>query len=502
MGFKITEIYALLTAKDGGYKEGMVNAQAVAKTTASTLDRVQEALLRVTAGIGSGYVMHHVMAIEEAFLGLKTALMATGQEVDHNAEKAMHLAKTFSELTGRAKEEYLKGAETAALLGVPSEKIGAMLRVGEGLARIMGTDLTQGIRAATQAQEGYYLMLQRRLPQLREITDAHEKFAYTLSMARTGWSIAQIDSLSKSLGILKQTFWNLIWEAMEPLLPKISKFIRFLHEMVQPILAWARAHQTAASAIVGLTVALGLLAVALPTLKIAAAALGTILAALTLKSLAITAVIAAIAYGLMELTGVFGSSTDAVDEYGRAMTQATDPGKWQNFGQAVAKGCATASVAIERIGAAIGWVYNAYQYMGYAIERNFTEVGGKTWWAVNDEINKALKNMDVYEKELGTTMAPLIVARYKSLIGALGGFDKDTGDTDLDLLKKSKLSGRVSQFKEFAGGGLTNLNWLNPMTKEDSILEAIKNSGGKFDTANEYLRRISEKEPYTIEDLK
>lgn len=481
MGFKITEVYADITARDTQYKSAMATAQSTARTLSTVFDQLRGTLLRLAGALSAGYLLRSLMEVEKGIQQVRIGLQLTGQEVTNNTAELTNMARRLSELTGTDMVEYLHAMRQALSYGAPMESMEAMMKTARGLAVVLDTSLRQGVIAVTQAQVGYFLMLQRRLPDLRRITDAHEKFNLAMKAAAAGWAMAQADTLTRNLGILRQSFMNLLRDGLSPLLPYLSRFIQFITTGLGILEAWAKEHKTLAVKLLGVTTGLLLLLPVLPGIAVAVKAVAAAFMFLNSSTALTLAALAAIAYGLAGLLGAFTPVKTIIDKTTEAIKSVTATSPWDSFGSAVARACAIVSVALEHLSDLQEALHHKITYLVTAIPAAFTIPGSKIWYEYMGELNALQQAIDKLERP----MEAKIESRYKSLMDtftALKNLALSPFEAPPYIGKTTKGVGKhVEQFKVFEGGQI-DFSWLSPDDPAKNLLEATRENGKKLDT--------------------
>ncbi len=123
---------------------------------------------------------------EEAFAKLKIALKNNGEEVDQNAEKFEALSGALRDALNVSDESIQNLMSHMLGMGVGADKIEDMTKASLGLAEILGTDAEGGFEALNKAMNGNYMMLERRMPLLKNLQTDEEKWQYLLQRSQVG----------------------------------------------------------------------------------------------------------------------------------------------------------------------------------------------------------------------------------------------------------------------------------------------------------------------------
>jgi hypothetical protein len=241
VALKLLEMFVDIGAKTQGAEKGIdsVGKSAEGLRSRFTALRVASAAIfgAITAAVG--YATKAALDFSAAQNGLRSALAATGQEVDGNVANLTAFAEQLSKVTTLGVEETLQLAKTATNLGVTADQLQNVIRAGSGLGkRFFGGDAEAGVTALSKAiATGNFRELDRIVPGLRNVKDAQEKLNIIAQAAQVGYK-EQLDAASGYKGQLAQLH-NTIKEVAASLgaalLPTMKAFVENAKAIVEVI---------------------------------------------------------------------------------------------------------------------------------------------------------------------------------------------------------------------------------------------------------------------------
>ncbi len=170
----------------------------------------------------------------KAIVDLGSALKLDGvKNVDAFTKKEDEFAASLQDSTNLAKDDTLALLAHAAAMGIQPEKLNDTILAAQGLAKVTGGDASQAMRMLTMASEGNFNMLQRQLPLLKGMQDAHEKYAYVMRVSQGGLNTLNEETRvgegpSKKLSLA----WEDIQEKLNQFLPTLIDVAKVLKDVV------------------------------------------------------------------------------------------------------------------------------------------------------------------------------------------------------------------------------------------------------------------------------
>lgn len=198
MGFSLAEAYVEIKGRDSGLGAALGKAR-------SDTNRFDDATKKTGSGIAAGLLKAAAAAFtfakaaqiikgivsasedsQDAMVRLRAALKNTGQEVEANATR---MAKAADEIQDKYNigDEQTKGLMTIAVnMGRTADEAENMSKAAIGLAEIMRVDTATAMDTLVKAGEGNFMMLQRQIPALKNMTTNEEKLAAVQKLAANG----------------------------------------------------------------------------------------------------------------------------------------------------------------------------------------------------------------------------------------------------------------------------------------------------------------------------
>lgn len=256
MAEHLAELFAVIKADSRQFDLALSNVKRSLENVKGHFDKLSGYAKYMFAGLAAGAVFatKSIMDQEQADIALKSALSATGQEVDGNLARLKAYAATLQTVTVFSDDAIQKNMALALNMGVTADQMESVTQAAIGLANsFFGGNLEAGFEAVAKAMAGDFMMLQRTIPALRALETNQEKFNLVLQKGAEGFKQAQENSNSLS-GNLKK-LWNSIGEVGEAfgavLAPQIGKAVAWLSaasrylqalspEMTAQIVSWLK----------------------------------------------------------------------------------------------------------------------------------------------------------------------------------------------------------------------------------------------------------------------
>jgi len=213
MSFKIADLFAEIRADARPLGEALTQAHGKLSLFSGAL--------KAAAGLTAGFfttmtlmkvaraVYEDLTTSELVTVRLAGALRGTGQEVDNNVASMRSYASEIQLLTVIENDEVTAAQQLATSLGIHADRMRETMDIAIGLSRALGMDLSSATRYSAMALQGEYAILQRYLPELRQVNTETEKLAILQKAAAAGMQIAR-DEASTATGQLRQLKTELI----------------------------------------------------------------------------------------------------------------------------------------------------------------------------------------------------------------------------------------------------------------------------------------------------
>ena len=168
---------------------------------------------------------------EQAEVKLRSALQATGQEVDTNFNSMKKFASELQKMTTVGDEASLEVMQMATNMGLNSEQAQQATKEAIGLSKAYQIDLKTAIKATTMAQQGEYTMLNRYIPELRSAGTEAEKVAiynrtmassFKVAQAETETTAGRIAQAKNSLGDFSEAIGGVLAKGLLPLIKNLQ----------------------------------------------------------------------------------------------------------------------------------------------------------------------------------------------------------------------------------------------------------------------------------------
>ena len=309
---RISSLYADLNLRTGSFRREVYGLRSGIRSLGGDVSLVSGAAkgFLLATGAAVAIAVRQFAAGEKAQAGLKSALAATGAEVDNNMASYGRFADQIASVTSLSVDQVAVLQTNAVNLGVSAGKVNDVVKAGVGLGRrFFGGDYQQGVRAASLAVQGNAGALRELIPRLQRVTTLSGILKAVNKEAAVGFREAKDDTktfagamteLEKSTNALTKEFGA----AFAPEVQKAAAFLQTVTEKLrqmtpeqrQQVAQWAEY----ATATAGTAVALGTLGrfagIARGTLGglfgVARGGLGLLAAGLSPIGLAVGAVVA------------------------------------------------------------------------------------------------------------------------------------------------------------------------------------------------------------------
>lgn len=241
---KLAELYTEINVKDQQARKQLKGFRGVLERQQANLEKIsavgRKAFLGISAGIG--VAIKFGADQEKAENSLRSALEATGSEVEKNMKRFKDLAGAIQKVTTSGDEANLELMALALNLGVNEKNVGAATKEALGLANVLGMDTKMAIRAVALARKGDFNLLQRYIPELRTTNDETEKAAIYSKFAAQAY--VQMQKETRTLTGQLTQLWNEIGDIAEEigiaLLPAIKDVVKWVREILKPIASWIK----------------------------------------------------------------------------------------------------------------------------------------------------------------------------------------------------------------------------------------------------------------------
>lgn len=264
-----TDLVADLRLGTGNLRGDIGRAKGIFGGLAGSLGLGGGAGLRQLTAIGAavGLAVEEFAKADTASRGLKTALAATGAEVDNNFTRLSAFADEMRNSTVLS-ATFSKQMMTLALnMGVSAEQVAEVVKAGVGLGTaVMGGDAARGVRAAALAVQGQTGELGELIPKVRAATTETQRLRAVNDVAAVGWKEAQArtNTFAGSLDTLGRSYREASAAVGSAFAPQVEKLAGMLESVTTRIAAMDESEKAAlvtqtelaAGAIAG-TVALG-----------------------------------------------------------------------------------------------------------------------------------------------------------------------------------------------------------------------------------------------------
>jgi hypothetical protein len=260
---KLGEAYVEMELRDKQYQRSLKTAEKKTSTSTKkmgksvdTLGSKFSALGKTALGVAGALGIGRLVSVgkewvqlsnvqEAAVTKLNAALKKEGIFSEGLSKQIQGLASEIQGLTTEGDEATLSNTALAINLGHLSETvIPKAMKAAVGLSRIMGVDATTAFQLLGRAATGNTTLFTRYGITLDETLTAQEKFNELLRMGVQGFQLAEAEArdtsgrmtqLGNSIGDLKESFGDLIKDALEPSVGWLTTLVQSLDDTAKAI---------------------------------------------------------------------------------------------------------------------------------------------------------------------------------------------------------------------------------------------------------------------------
>lgn len=194
---------------------------------------------------------------EDIAVRLSAALEANGRDVEALTADYSDFAATLERTTTAEDDGIIKLLQTAETMGITGEAAKRAAKNAIALEGALGIDAQSAIRMTTALEQGHAEMLGRFIPALRGIQDETEQAAkaqeilakmFGAAEATAKTSSGAMKNLSRDFGNMLEDIGAVVATAIRPFIDALSQLVAMLRELP----GWVK---TAATAVIGLSVA-------------------------------------------------------------------------------------------------------------------------------------------------------------------------------------------------------------------------------------------------------
>jgi len=242
MSFALDQAFVQISFKDTGVASGLAGIKRIvesSKASLAALSGYAKGFLAI-AGAGAAYAVKEYIDMERQEERLRSALAATGQEVDANYKRLNDYADALSRATVYD-EEAIKGTMAFATnLGVTAENLEQVTKLGIGLSEAFGLNLEEGVRAAALAQQGNTRALRQMIPALKSAKSEQDALNLVVKRGeegfkeaedRTGTLQGQIMRLHVAVSDVARAFGDVLAPQVAKLTDFLTRVARFLQSL-------------------------------------------------------------------------------------------------------------------------------------------------------------------------------------------------------------------------------------------------------------------------------
>lgn len=222
MGFKLASAFVSIGMDDKQFNRGLKGIRAGMEGLRPAFSAVQT-MAKVFLGALVGATIYSVKAAADSEMAqhkLRSALEATGQEVDGNAERLLQFSQHLADITTHSKGAIAAQMAFATNMGVSAEQMENATKLAIGLAHaFFGGDLQAGMEAAAKAQQGNVRQLKQMIPAIKDAVNSQQALEFVIARGRVGFTEAQketetlsgqLEQLHNRLGQAAKGFGNLL----------------------------------------------------------------------------------------------------------------------------------------------------------------------------------------------------------------------------------------------------------------------------------------------------
>lgn len=244
------------------------------------------------AGIakGLGKLVDAFGESEGATIKLRSALSATGQEVENNTDSMLKFASHLEDMTTIGDDAAVGLMQIATSMGLTADQAKLATQNAVGLSAAYGVDLQSGIKMASAAAAGNYDMLKRTIPELKNIKDESELAARAQKLLGAAFQVAKDETKTYQGAMLQlgnqiNNAQEVLGKALAPAFTAVAKTIGSVVGFFNDL---TPSTQQATGVLVGITAVVSALAIAFtvltwPVVAAAAAIAGLVAGFIYLK---------------------------------------------------------------------------------------------------------------------------------------------------------------------------------------------------------------------------
>lgn len=220
---------------------------------------------------------------EKAEAGLRSALAASGQEVDGNFQKLLSFASEMQKVTTVGDETSIALAQIGTSMGLSADQMRPALEGAIGLSESFGIEIQTAMRIATGSMQGQTEMLARYVPELRGIKDPAEAAAKAQQAMSDAFEVAkgkaqttggQLKQLANAFGDFQESVGSILAQYLKPMIVSMQSVVEKLQNTSPELLKLGVQIGAVLAAAGPFLIILGQLAVALSSSVLWVAGLG------------------------------------------------------------------------------------------------------------------------------------------------------------------------------------------------------------------------------------
>lgn len=196
MGFSLASAFVTIGADDKQVKKALSEVKKGVEGLRPAFDglqRLAKGFLGLLTGLAA-YAGKQWADEETAQNNLRSALRATGQEVDGNADRLIKFANHLQDITVYGNDAIESQIAFATNLGVTADQMEDVIKLGIGLGKaFFGGDANAGIEAAAKASQGNFKALAKMIPAIKDAGSQQAALNYVMRAGRAGFEQAQSD---------------------------------------------------------------------------------------------------------------------------------------------------------------------------------------------------------------------------------------------------------------------------------------------------------------------
>ncbi len=168
---------------------------------------------------------------------LKSALSATGQEVDANHGKLLEMAKNFEKVTTYSDDSILSIMTLGTNMGITAGQMDSFVKATIGVSKATGKELKEGAMIASKAIAGNFESLQEVIPALKNVQNETQRAAMVQKFLAGGFK--QAEDAAQTSGGRTTAVWNRVNDIFESLggpITKIKGYMAGALESIVPLI--------------------------------------------------------------------------------------------------------------------------------------------------------------------------------------------------------------------------------------------------------------------------